>query len=884
MIRRLRILARSLFRRAEAERELDEELRFHLERSIELHVARGMSQEAARRAALLQFGNVTLTTEESREQHRLRLLEDLAADLRYAFRVLWRSPVFTTVAVLTIALGVGANTALFGVIDAVLLRTLPVHEPEQLVFVRAVDAESGRFGGPPYPWFEHIRARTRTFSGMAVFAVDHEPVSIGGQVEQALVQIASGSYHQVAGVTASIGRTLQPDDDRLAPPVAVLGHRYWQRRFSGRREVIGTLVRRGGRSYTIVGVTAAGFDGLQTGEPVDITFPVTTVGSRVLRDASTWWCWWCRTIGRLQPGVARETVHAELSTMYSALDVSGSTKPRDLRVQLESASRGEDSLRRTLRIPLALLLAVVAAVLLIACANIANLLSVRAAARRRELAVRRAIGAGRGRIVRQLVTESVLLFALGAAAGLFIAQGLQRFLASFLAAGRNPIVLPLSLDVRVLAFTASLALTAGVLAGLAPALRAGGRSTFVDLRLAGGRAAGAWPISRALVVVQVALSITVLVGGSLFLRTLQNLRSIDSGFRSDGVVTLSVQPLGSTYSDTQRGFVFAEVLARARSTPEVQDASLSVLTPLSGRTRSRNLLLPGFESRPTADRAVYVNHVSPGFFETLGIPVKRGRGFAVTDDEREPRVAVLSEEAARYYFGSGDALGRMIAFEGDTAPPRSYSIVGVVGNSKHRSMREATARFVYLSLAQESYPASRLTLTIRTRAPLSLTADIVRRRVSEIGPDILVSDIETLQQQVDRALLQERIVSSLSLGFALLGVLLAALGLYGVTSYAVLRRTNEIGIRMALGSTQGAVRRLVLRDSLGMAATGVGIGIPVSLLGATLIQRFLYGVSPTDPLVMLVCATLLIGVTTLAGYVPALRASRIDPMRTLGAQ
>ncbi|MGH7712577.1 MAG: ABC transporter permease, partial [Gemmatimonadaceae bacterium] len=477
----------------------------------------------------------------------------------------------------------------------------------------------------------------------------------------------------------------------------------------------------------------------------------------------------------------------------------------------------------------------------------------------------------------------VVLFTLGAALGLVIAIALQRFLTAYLDVGRNPIVLPLALDFRVLAFTALLTLLAGILAGLAPALRAGRRSTFVDLRLAGSRNGNAWPISRALVVVQVALSITVLVGGSLFLRTLANLRSVDMGFRSAGVLTLSVQPLESTYPEARRSQAFDEVLRRVRATPGAQSASLSVLTPLSGRSRGRRLLLPGFETRPE-ERDVNLNYVSPSFFETLGISLRLGRTFSDQDDAHAPRVALISEGAAKFYFGSGSAVGRTIAFAGDEEPRPTYTVVGVVADSKHRAVRDPAPRFVYLPLAQADDHATRLTLAVKTAAAPLAMADVVQREIHSAGADILVSDIETLEQQIDRALLQERLVSSLSLGFALVGVLLAALGLYGVTAYAVLRRTDEIGIRMALGSTPAAVRWLMLRGSLGMAAIGVSIGIPASLAAATLIRRFLYGVSPTDPLVLLVSATVLLGVTALAGYLPARRASRIDPVRALAAQ
>jgi predicted permease len=881
VLSRLRSVVDAVFHRDRFERAMTEEMRFHMVAYAEDLIRSGVPHDVAMRRARVEFGSVESIKEDARQSRGLRRIDELRQDLHYARRQMVRSPGFTAVVVLTVALAVGANTAIFGAIDSVLIETLPVREPEQLVFLGAVGAGGERYGGPPYPWFEEIRARSPSFDGMAVFAVDHLAVSIDGHPEQVLGQVASGSYFQLLGVRAAIGRTLTPDDERLMPAVAVLGHRYWQRRFGGRRDVLGTTIQYRGRAVTVVGVTGREFDGLQTGQPVDITFPVTLEDEALLRNTDTWWS---DAVARVKRGVAVERAQAEVNVIFASLEsdaIAMSGEQTRRHIELLSAARGLGRLRNQLAAPLFLLFGTMGAVLVIGCANIANLLAVRTSARRRELAVRSAIGAARARLARQLLTESLLLFFAGACAGLFVAYGVQRLLSGYLAIGRNPIVLSLSLDARVLGFAAVLTLLAGALTGLAPALRAGRADQFGDLRLSRGNAGRASPISGMLIVVQVAISIVVLVGGSMLLRTLINLRSIDPGFRSEGVLTLSIRPLESTYPGERRGHVWREVLQRVQALPGVESASLSLLTPLSGRDRGRRLSIPAFAPRSESDRIVHLNYVSPGFFATMGISLENGRAFMETDDERAPRVALLNAAAARFYFGTRSPIGATVSFDGGAGAGLPYTVVGVAADAKHRNMRDAAPRFMYIPLGQQLDSLSRLTLAIRTHAPLAAVTDAVRQEVQEVGADILVSDIETLEGQVDHALLRERLVSSLSLAFAGVGLLLAALGLYGVAAYAVQSRTREIGIRAALGATPGTVRWLVLREPLTMAAIGVGIGVPLSMAVATTIAGLLFEVSSTDPTIVGACIALLLAVTAFASYLPARRASNIDPMRAL---
>ena len=793
-----------------------------------------------------------------------RWLADVSGDLRYALRAMRRNPGFAFVATLMIALGTGGTTALFSFADAALLRPLAVRSPEHLVFIGTQGPAGARTVAPAYPDFERLR-EAKSLDGVAAFANDQLPIVINGQVEQVEGQVVTGNFYDVLGVKPFRGRMLTENDDAAV----VIGYDYWQRRFNGRDEVLGTVVRYAGQPLTIVGVTPREFAGLQVGFPTDLTMPI-IFGPADRGPAPPRWF---SAVARVKPAIAHARAQSELDVVYRA------GQPMSVeRIQLAPAAHGAGRLRGELVGPIMLLAGLIAGVLAIACANIANLLLARGAGRRRELTVRSAIGASRARIVRQLVTESLVLFAVGSTAGVALAALLVDGLRDFLAVGRIPIRLDVVVDARATVFTASLCLFTALLAGLAPALRAS-KVDAAELRVR--RGASSHRLSRWLVTLQVAATIVILVNGSLLVRTLSGLRSAPRGFQLGNVLTLSVQPLSASGAE-RRDRIWPGILQRVGRLPGVDAASLSVLTPLSGRDRSFRIDVAGFDARADADRVVRLNYVSANYFATFGIPVLRGRAFGATERVGGPPAAIVNESTARFYFRGRDALvGRVGVGAGSDS---ARAIVGVVADTKHKSLREDVHRFVYLPLAQALEQPTRLSLAVRTQGdPLQLVGAI-RREILAVDPSILVSDVLTMDRQMDQSLLRERLVSGLSMALAALGLVLAAVGLYGLASYAVVRRTGEFGLRMALGATPGSVRRLVLWDAGSMIGVGIVVGLPASLVASRAFRSLLYGVSPADPLTIAACLAILGAVVGLAAYLPARRASRIEPAVALSAE
>ncbi|MGH9852426.1 MAG: ADOP family duplicated permease, partial [Blastocatellia bacterium] len=598
-----------------------------------------------------------------------RLEDEMFQDLRYGVRMLLKSKAFTAVAVLSLALGIGANTAIFSLIDAVLLKMLPVERPEQLYLIQNVGPRRPGGGAPPYPCFEQFRARTQSFTGLAAFARQSPKLRIDGQLEEIPGQFVSGNYFALLGVRAALGRTLSPADDtvpgRGGPDglVAVISHNYWTRRFGRDPSVIGKTVYLDNEPVTIVGVTPPEFYGLFPGTEVNITLPMMTAGAGMLTEKSSWWF---QAVGRLKSEVPLEQARVELDTIFQTY-MDGTNFNAEMRreafarIELAAASRGLDTLRRQFSRPLQVLMAVVALVLLIACANVANLLLARAAARRKEFAVRLALGASRFRLSRQLLTESLLLVGLGGLLGLLFARWGSAFLAGFFATGRGRLFVNLPLDTRVLAFTAGVALLTGLLFGLAPAWQAARVDPNPALKDGAASGAGARArFGKTLVVAQVALSLLLLVGAGLFLRTLHNLRNVDAGFQPGGVLTLRVQPVGTDYQGERLANFWKGVAARVERLPGVRAVSLSSRSPLDGGDRGVLVEVSGFTARSQRDKEIRLNQVSPGYLQTFGIPLKQGRGFTAADNETAPRVALLNEAAARFYFGDRSPLGAQI--------------------------------------------------------------------------------------------------------------------------------------------------------------------------------------------------------------------------------
>jgi predicted permease len=826
---------------------------------------------------------------------RTNMVADLWQDMRYGIRTLLKNPVMTAFAALSLALGIGANTAIFSLIDAVLLKTLPVERPEQLYFIQNVGTGRPDGGAPPYPCFERFRDQGRSFAGMAAFGGMDPRLKIDGQIEEVRGQRVSGNYFSLLGVKAVLGRTFRPADDSVpgngGPDglVAVISYNYWTRRFGRDPAVIGKVVRLGEDPVTIIGVTQPEFYGLVPGKEVDISLPIMVAGAEMLTEKTSWWF---DTVGRLKPGVPVEHARAELDTIFqSYMDETkfNAEARRDsfTRIDLRPAGKGLNDLRRQFSQPLQALMGVVAMVLLIACANVANLLLAGAVARRKEFAVRLALGASRFRLMRQTLTESLLLVFLGGLIGLLFARWGGAFLVSFFATGRDQLFIDLRLDYRVLSFTAGVASLTGLIFGLAPALQV----TRVDPNHALKDCGATITRSRShfgksLVAMQVAISLLLLVGAGLFARTLRNLKNIDAGFQADGVLTMRVNPAWTIQNEGQGerlANLWKEVMARVERLPGVRHVSLCALSPLDGGDRAVGVEVSGFTPRERRDNVIRMNQVTPGYFRTFGIAVLEGRGFTDADNERAPGVALFNEAAARFYFGDRSPLGAQIRFFHDPREkePPPYEIVGVVKDSRYQNLREPDTRLIYLPVAQKRDRPEELTLAVRAEGEPTGLIVAVSSEVRSAGSDILLTHIATLNEQIDQSLVQERLVATLSLFFGLLALLLACIGLYGVMSYDVARRTYELGVRMALGAQRSDVIGMVLRESMLLVVIGALIGLGAALAATRLISSLLYGLSPTDPLTIGLAALLMLAVAALACYLPARRASQVDPMAAL---
>jgi predicted permease len=851
--------------------ELEEELRLHLELAAERERRSGSSIDGAGRTAVIQYGGIVQGMEALRDQRGLPWMNDLPRDLRYGFRSLRRNPMFASVAVLTLALGIGANTAIFSLAEAVLLRTLPVSNPEELVLLR----QRGP-AGDIWPFTSAAAAdlgdSRAVLSGLAAFRpMPNTHVSVNGETELALVQLVSGNYHTVLGVHAVVGRALTEHDRE---PAAVISFRYWQRRFDGDPNVVGRVLEMQGRSFTIVGVMPAEFFGTQPGRYIDVTAPLAARTMKMPPNAR-----WLYLVGRLAPGVSREQARAALRGRWAQMAAAQSSLPRPpVTLELDSGAQGLNELRRQFSLPLRILMTAAGVVLLVTCANLAGLLIVRSSARQHEIAVRLALGAARGRIVRQLLTESALLAAAGGAAGVVFAYWLTDLLLAMMSRGRGAIVLDVAPNARTLVFAAAVTIVTAALFGLLPAL--GASRTHVQPRLklsASGadRTRNTW--GRAMVAAQVALLVLLLTSAGLFARTLQKLRSIDAGFRQEQVLVVRVST-GPTYRGASARALHEQLYARFIALPAVRSVSMSMDTPLGGElSMSAGIDVPGRPAEPDTAPQVYHNFVGPRFFETMGIPVLAGRDLELGDDERAPRCVVISEGVARRYFPGEDPLGRQILVRGALV-----SIVGVVKDVRFTSLRTEAPLMIYRPYRQEtSAPVD--TFLIRTSsAAAEALRPFLQAEVRAAAPGLPPPSVVSREDQVAAVLVEERMLAALSSAIGVLAAILAAIGIYSTVASAVARRQREIGIRMALGALPGQVARLVVREAFGIVAVGLAIGIPAALVAAVAARGVLAGVlfelSPTDPLTLSSSAVAILLIASLAAYVPARRASRIDPV------
>jgi predicted permease len=871
----------------------------------------GMTEEEARRAARLHFGGIAQTEEVYREARGLHFVETFLQDLRYAARMLRRTPAFTAVVIVSLALGIGANTAIFSAIDAVMLRMLPVEEPQKLVMLQwhakdwpekyLNDLEGSGFGEPgegltsysfAYPAYQQFQKENRVFSETFAFAANTNAVNVGidGHAEATEVQGVSGNYFDGLGVQAILGRTLQPQDDQLsAPLVGVVSYEFWQKSLGGSSSVAGKTMVVNGRPVTIVGVTPPDFFGLEPGSIPGIFLPLLQYlgeaagqnSSDNLDEINDPKSWWAGVVGRLKPGVTEKEAQAELQVVYdrtlSAVHAGPDVNKPVL--QVAPIKQGLSSLRRQFSSSLLLLMMMVGAVLLIACGNVAALLLTRASARQREIAVRLSLGARRGRLIRQLLTESVLLAFCGGALGLLVAKWAGNVLVALLSSGRQVLALELHLDLRVLAFTAVASLISGILFGLAPALRASRVDLLSSLKQSSSGGAGRKVVAgKFLVAGQVALCLLLLVSAGLMLRTLQTLQRVNLGFNRQNILLFTVRPGLNGYKGDQLYQFYLEMQRRLQRLPGVQSVSFADRNPIGQGSSSTSGKIPGYTTEPKGV-SIYRHIVGPDYFSTLGIRLRLGRALGLQDTRMAPPVIVVNQKFVDKYMRGENPLGRQVEFE---SGKRIVEIVGVVEDVKYARVRDEIPPTAYFSHQQTPDPWNFMTFMVRSgEAGLPALAAAVRREALGQDKNVPVIDMKTETQVVAQVLFMDRTFAALSSAFAFLALLLACVGLYGTMAYAVARKTNEIGIRMALGAKRGTIRGMVLRETATIVLAGIAVGLPAAWASTSLLKTRLFGLSPHDPwsIALAIAATLI--VTAIAGYVPARRASRVDPMVAL---
>ncbi len=902
LLRRLRMTRH----RDQLDRDLEEEMRLHLKLREEQLIDRGLSPEKARHTAHVKFGNTTRLKEKSQMTWGSEILESFVQDVVYGTRALLRSPGLTIVALVSLALGIGANTAIFSLLDAVLLRSLPVKNPEQLVLLGKGQAigigES--FANTElysYPFFRQLQQKNAVFSDVAAtFSmidkvhgyVGSESGQLGAESEVMHVALVSGSYFPLLGVAPQIGRTLNESDDTSEGnhPVVVVSHGFWERSLAADPHVTDRKLKLGTTLFNIVGVAPPEFFGTEVGESPDMWVPLC-----MTKSVPPGWDTYNKNftmslnlIGRLKPGVSIAQATANVNLLQNQItlgfsDAELSQKNLDelnkSHIPLTPMANGLSMIRREFSEPLQILMAVVALVLLIACANIANLLLARSTTRARELAVRQALGARRSRLIRQLLTESLMLALAGGLLGIVFGVIANRFLLRVISGDFEILPIKIGLDLRLLGFTFAITVITAILFGTIPAFRAT-RLQLTD-SLKDGRGPGSAgaknPLGKALVVSQVALSLVLMVGAGLFLRSLVKLNDIDPGFNRENVLRLQLDTdsTGIKGEDPRLNALFQQIEARVSALPGVKAASFSSFTFHEG-SWSDNIFVAGM----TRDEDVNIHHnvVGNGYFETMQIPLLAGRTFGPQDTATSQHVAVISERMAKNLFPPGNPIGRHFNV-GDHKPENDYEVIGIVKDVKFRNLEEKPRYINYLSYVQRPWGFG--DFEVRYAGDFNSVSTAVQQAIHSIDHTLAITHVTTLDEQVSRTITNQRLVAQLSAFFGLLAVFLSCIGIYGLMSYVVNRRTNEIGIRMALGAARSNVRWLVMREIVLLVSIGIAIGIPMTLLGTHLIQNMLYGLRGTDPMSLIASVILLLAVALFAGYFPAQRASKVDPMVAL---
>jgi predicted permease len=855
-----------------------DELAFHRDRLIDDYVASGMDRRSAERRAFLQFGNVA-AIEELSSDVRGRWWQDFVRDVHYAGRMLGRNPGFAAVALLSLALAIGANSAIFSLVNAVLLRPLPVEAPDRLVQITRL-TPNGRAANVSYPLFEHLRDNLRSISGAFAHGTLSDSIVIDGDQEFVTADMVTGAYFQVLGLRPTSGRLLVPADDDLSAsaPATVISDRYWQRRFGRSPSAIGRTFTMRGRVFTIVGVMPASFQSVRIGTAPDLVLPLELVIDEQQRREPTTNS--LRLLARLKPGATIDQASAEAAVLWTsfiepvAARVPGSlqSEVRNRRMGALPATDGINPFRDDLSLPLVILLGIVACILLLASVNLSGLLVARTAARQREISIRLAIGAGRGRLVRQLLTESLTLAVIGGTLGLILAGQLSSRLTSFFLDGRD-LELSVAPDWRVVGFTAVVALGACVLAGLLPAIQAG--HVNLNPALKEIRAQGRGRLSRTLVVVQVAISMVLVVGATLFVGSLAKLYAVDRGFDSDGVLILNVRST-APYPPGRAPAVVNAIVDRLRRLPDVETASAAQLLPVSGNEWTRAIEFPADSSQPAKANTAF-NVITPGYFATMRTAILAGRDFSDRDGPGPPPAVIVNQSFARQFFGEASPLGRRV-----TTLNVPYEIVGVVGDAVYTDLREDLKSTMYAPwTAADAQPANyKFLLRVSAGNPMRLAPDL-DLVLREADPALRVSSAMPYSTLIERSMPAERILATLGGLFGVLAVVIAGIGMFAMLAFQVARRTNELGVRMVLGATRGSMIGMVLKDVVWMLVPGLVLGTAGALMLTGLARGILFGLTPTDPAVFAIAASILTMAAIAAAWFPARRASRVDPLIAL---
>lgn len=911
-IYKLPLRLRSLFSRRKVENELTDEFQYHLDRKIELLLAEGKAPEEARYSALRAMSGMEQQKERCRETRGVGLIEDFLADARYALRSFRQSPSFVLVVLASLALGIGANTAIFSVINTVSFKMLPVRDPERLVllnwtskswpeaFLDDLEGSGGKDTNGvmtsesfPSDLYEEMKRQNDVFDQAIAFAANDSKVNIelNGRAESAHLQAVSGNFFEGLGVSPALGRAILPSDDSPSgSPVAVVSQEFWRKHFGDDTGVSGKTLNLNASPVAIVGVAPPEFFGILPGDPVDIYIPLSLYREGWVRlypedDLGAPKTWWLEIIGRLKPGVSAESAESEAQvitdrTLHARVKLSASTAVPT--IGSTPAGRGLNSLREKFSTSLLLLMGMVGLVLLIACANVAGLLMARATARQKEIAVRLSLGASRGRIIRQLLVESVMLSVMGGIAGLLVSFWASSALVGMLGAGRNPIYLSTGVDTRVLGFTAAVSILSGILFGLVPAFAATKVNVAPTLKENAAQFSargGRFRMGRALVGGQVALSLLLLIASGLLLRTLDRLQRVSLGFDRHALLTFEVRPGLNAYPDERLIGYYQELQRRLESLAGVRSVAFTQHGPIDGGYSSNSPEIPGYTA-PGQQVDVYRHIVGPRYFETLNVPIVLGRPITELDSQTSSKALVVNETLVRKYMHGDNPIGRHLVY-GKNGSMGTFEIVGVAKDVKYGKIRDDIPPTAYWSYLQSRLISRQMIYLVRTDGNPAAIANSVRHVCLDLDKDVPVVRMQTEDEVINGSLFLERAFAMLSCAFGALALLLACVGLYGTIGYAVARRTGEIGVRMALGAERGRILLMILAETMSIVIAGIVLGLPIAWMASRLLNHQLYGLSAHDPLTIVSCSTMIVIITLVAGYLPARRASRVEPMVAL---